>query len=139
MAVGQPRGAPPPPATTAHAPPPPCVAAASDCMADGASLAQMLMTLFSASNYAGKSLNKGAIAVLRPGSAHRPEVLQYEASHVSEAEVDLRNVLFLGQARRSPPHTRRPQPRDRPTAARLHRRHHRPPSAHALVSPPPLR
>ena len=85
---------------------------------DGAPLAQMLMTLFSASNYAGKSLNKGAIAVLRPGSAHRPEVLQYEASHVSEAEVDLRNVLFLGQARRSPPHASRPQPRDRPTAAR---------------------
>ena len=95
----------------------------------------MLMTLFSASNYAGKSLNKGAIAVLRPGSAHRPEVLQYEASHVSEAEVDLRNVLFLGQARARRRAYRRPQPPARPTAARLHRRHHRPPSAHNLVHP----
>ena len=82
-------------------------------MADGAPLAQMLMTLFSASNYAGKSLNKGAIAVLRPGSAHRPEVLQYEASHVSEAEVDLRNVLFLGQARAR---RRTPAARSRATA-----------------------
>ena len=130
MAVGQPRGAPPP-----HRHHRPRAAAAlrgrrvsAWCLPNQrrVALAQMLMTLFSASNYAGKSLNKGAIAVLRPGSAHRPEVLQYEASHVSEAEVDLRNVLFLGQARARRAY-RRPQPRDRPTAARLHRRHHRPP------------
>ena len=144
VAVGQPRGAPPPP----HRHHRPRAAAALRgrrvsewwCMPndDGASLAQMLMTLFSASNYAGKSLNKGAIAVLRPGSAHRPEVLQYEASHVSEAEVDLRNVLFLGQARarrRIPPPAaarptdRRPAPPPPPP----------PPIAHAFVHPPPLR
>ena len=95
----------------------------------------MLMTLFSASNYAGKSLNKGAIAVLRPGSAHRPEVLQYEASHVSEAEVDLRNVLFLGQARarrRTP--AARSRATDRPppgsTAATTALRRLTPPSSH---------
>ena len=147
MAVGQPRGAPPPPPATHSppAPPPPCEAAASDCMADGASLSQMLMTLFSASNYAGKSLNKGAIAVLRPGSAHRPEVLQYEASHVSEAEVDLRNVLFLGQARarRRTPAARsratdRPPPGSTAATTALRRPTPAPPPIdHALVSPPP--
>ena len=56
-----------------------------------------MMTLFSASNHAGKSLNLGAVAVLHAGKAAEPELVTYEASTVTREEVDLRNVKFLSQ------------------------------------------
>ena len=72
-----------------------------------------VLTLFSASNYCGRNLNKGAVAVFHYGAAAAhigttrrightslkegkpPELIQYEAEHITAEEVDLRNVLFL--------------------------------------------
>ena len=56
-----------------------------------------VMTLFSASNYGGRSRNKGAFAVLRPGAVTEPEIVAYESSEVSADEVDMRNIAFLSQ------------------------------------------
>ena len=72
-----------------------------------------VLTLFSASNYCGRNLNKGAVAVFHHGDAAAhfgttrkighaslkeckpPQLIQYEAEHVTADEVDLRNLLFL--------------------------------------------
>ena len=141
VAVGQPRGAtPPPPAThSSPAPPPPCVAAASDCMADGAPLRSDahdavfgLKLRRQVAQQGGDRRPPPGVGAPAGGATVRGVACERGGGRPTERPLPRPGA-------RSPPHTRRPQPRDRPTAASLHRRHQRPPSAHALVSPPPLR
>mmetsp|Transcript_15906 Transcript_15906/g.39866 ORF Transcript_15906/g.39866 Transcript_15906/m.39866 type:complete len:753 (-) Transcript_15906:377-2635(-) len=54
-------------------------------------------TLFSASNYGSKTLNKGAFLVMSCGAADNPKAVKYEAEQVSTQQVDLKNIKFVAQ------------------------------------------